>query len=468
MTRSHDAAPGKRPTSWLGAALLNILAVLGVVCIVLVILSFVFNISIMMFKTGSMTPTITAGSIAFVHEIPAQEMKVGDIVTADRGEKVLPVTHRVTSILDADAQSGEVTFEMKGDANEAKDPEPYSAETVRRVMFSIPGIAPAIQKLRNPYALGGITIAASLLVVWAFWPRREDEEDGLAEEAEESRTTAESLARATSQSTMTRSPKHAIALPVAAVLLVAGGGPSGSSDSSPPMSAADRPVASDTSTTAGGRTATSTSAEVRGQYLRMRAVGDEENMLNLSPGTSADWTVDVWADAPDPGTVELEIGTGQLTNAIAGELLVNVRSCAEIVEMDQCPGGAAELIHRIPLSELGAAPDNGRRLLEMPSDEKRRVQVTVTLAQGADAEAVAGQRSGVRLTAIGQGEEVSTGPGDPGNPSAPGEPGPDAPDSPGDLPRTGIEGWLWILLIAGGLIATGSAVVAKTRSRGNS
>ncbi|MDN5655800.1 MAG: signal peptidase I, partial [Kocuria sp.] len=124
--RSHRSrTSGKRsPASWLGGALLNILAALGVVCIVLVILSFVFNVSIMMFRTGSMSPTITAGSIAFVHEIPAEKMEVGDIITADRGEKVLPVTHRVTSILDGDAQSGEVTFEMKGDANEAKDPEP--------------------------------------------------------------------------------------------------------------------------------------------------------------------------------------------------------------------------------------------------------------------------------------------------------------------------------------------------------
>ena len=67
---------------------------------------------------------------------------------------------------------------MKGDANEAKDPEPYTADTVRRVMFSIPGVAPTIQQFRDPFVLGGITIAASLLVVWAFWPRREEDADG--------------------------------------------------------------------------------------------------------------------------------------------------------------------------------------------------------------------------------------------------------------------------------------------------
>src|SRR5690606_4283866 len=127
-------------------------------------------------KTGSMSPTITAGSASLVREIPVEDMEVGDIVTVDRGEKVLPVTHRVTEIRSIDESTGAVTFEMKGDANAEKDPDPYTAETVRTVMFSVPGVAPILQQWRNPFLLGGITIAASLLVVWAFWPRRGEDD----------------------------------------------------------------------------------------------------------------------------------------------------------------------------------------------------------------------------------------------------------------------------------------------------
>lgn len=451
MTRSRERSRRKSPSSWLGAALLNVLAALGVVCIVLVILSFVFNISIMMFKTGSMSPTITAGSIAFVHEIPAEKMEVGDIITADRGEKVLPVTHRVTTILDTDAQSGEVTFEMKGDANEAKDPEPYTAESVRKVLFSIPSIAPIIQQLRNPFALGGITIAASLLVVWAFWPRREEEDDSDNNDLGE--------VNAGAATSVARSPKHAVALPAVAAIVAAGTGMFGPVPQELAAVSITGPVS--TVPSAG----TTTPAEVHGQYLRMRAIGDESEMLNLSPGASADWTVDVWADAPDPGTVELTIGTGRLSESFASQLFVVVKTCSEIVPMGECPGGAAKPVSGVALTDLGPSPGNDRYLLEMPSDEMRRVQVTVTLNNSADAEAVAGHRSGVRLTAIGQGEEVSIGPGDPGDPGEPDAPGSVDPDVPGDLPRTGVEGWLWVLLIAGVLIATGSAVVARTRSR---
>lgn len=79
---------------------------------ILIVLGIVFNISIMMFRTGSMSPTITAGSIAFVKEIPATEISVDDIVTVERGDADLPVTHRVVEILKTN-DSGVVTFTMK-------------------------------------------------------------------------------------------------------------------------------------------------------------------------------------------------------------------------------------------------------------------------------------------------------------------------------------------------------------------
>lgn len=60
---------------------------------------------------------------------------------------------------------------MRGDANDVEDPEPYEVETVRTVLFSVPGLAQVIVAMSNPLVLGGITIAATLLVVWAFWPR---------------------------------------------------------------------------------------------------------------------------------------------------------------------------------------------------------------------------------------------------------------------------------------------------------
>lgn len=165
------AAPQRRLSRAVGGTLLNVAALGGLVCIVLVILAFVFNISLIMFKTGSMSPTIPAGSLAIVQEIAAPDIRVDDVITVDR-EDALPVTHRVTSV----SGTGESrTITMRGDANESEDPAPYTVTEARRVLYSIPGLAKVIVWFSNPWVLGGLTIGAAGLVTWAFWPKRPSE-----------------------------------------------------------------------------------------------------------------------------------------------------------------------------------------------------------------------------------------------------------------------------------------------------
>lgn len=154
----------------LGNALLNVAALGGTVCIVLVILAFFFQITLIMFKTGSMSPTIPAGSLAVVKKIPASGVKVGDVVTTDRAS-ALPVTHRVTSVSPAEGGAAKIT--MRGDANPTDDPLPYEVQTVRIVLWSAPELAYTVNAANNPLVLGGLTVVMAGVVTWAFWPRDE-------------------------------------------------------------------------------------------------------------------------------------------------------------------------------------------------------------------------------------------------------------------------------------------------------
>jgi signal peptidase len=151
--------------------LLWIAAVGGVICIVLVVLALTAQITLIMFRTGSMSPTIPAGSVSVVQRIPASDIAVGDVVTVDRVDE-LPITHRVTSV-ESGAAPDERIITMRGDANAQEDPFPYAVTSVRIVLFSVPGIATVIVGMGNPYVLGALTLAATTLVVWAFWPRAE-------------------------------------------------------------------------------------------------------------------------------------------------------------------------------------------------------------------------------------------------------------------------------------------------------
>ena len=165
-----EAVPATRPTLLrrVGDWTLTALAAAGALCIIAVIAAFAFNITLIMFSTGSMSPAIPAGSAAVVREVPATEISVGDVVTVDR-PNALPITHRVTEILDSSGE--QVTFTMQGDANDQPDPAPYTTDTVRLVLFSVPGLATVISGLQDPVVLGVITVLAAVLVTWAFWPR---------------------------------------------------------------------------------------------------------------------------------------------------------------------------------------------------------------------------------------------------------------------------------------------------------
>ena len=162
------------PTAWRAVPLartilLDLAAAAGAVCIALVVLALVFHVTLIMFRTGSMSPQIPAGSLALVHQIEATDARVDDVVTVDRpGE--LPVTHRVVAV--TAAAGGAATLTLKGDANPAPDPSPYTVQHVRRVIWSAPGLARVVAWFGRPLVMGTLTVGVAALVTWVLWPQR--------------------------------------------------------------------------------------------------------------------------------------------------------------------------------------------------------------------------------------------------------------------------------------------------------
>jgi len=86
--------------------------------------------------SGSMRPEFDTGSIAFVREVPVEEVTVGDIITfrSQFNEDSL-TTHRVVNV----ESNGDLKFITRGDANDVNDPNPVSAgQVVGRVTGSVP------------------------------------------------------------------------------------------------------------------------------------------------------------------------------------------------------------------------------------------------------------------------------------------------------------------------------------------
>lgn len=308
----HGTSPatGRTLRSVAGDVLLTALAVGGVLCIIGVLLALVFNITLIMFKTGSMSPTIPAGSLAVVREIAASDVRVGDITTIDR-PGVLPITHRVIAIAASTGTLREIT--MQGDANAQPDAQPYVVSHVRLVIFSIPNLAYFVSKLANPFVMGGIAVSVAGLVTWAFWPRAE-----LVGGARRTRS-------ARRHRNGDRYPGAAVVLCLALAL-----GPLGLQPSA--VHAADNDTV------------------VQGAFITLTSVIDPNELESLSPGRPTYWQVGIKSTVPDPGTINIALSAvGQL--AMPGGLDVSIQGCATRWIADTCSSGATEWLHRQPLAQ---------------------------------------------------------------------------------------------------------------------
>ena len=157
----------RRRARLLKPVVVTTVGVLGLLVVALALLPLA-GWQVVRLATGSMSPGFPPDSLLLAQRIPAGQVRIGDIVMVQR-PGALPVTHRVVS---ATPHGGLTELVLKGDANPAPDPAPYDVATVMRVAGGVPWGGQVVEAARSPLALGGMTVAASLLVLWAWWPRR--------------------------------------------------------------------------------------------------------------------------------------------------------------------------------------------------------------------------------------------------------------------------------------------------------
>lgn len=120
--------------------------------------------------SDSMSPSIKAGAIVFVNEVPTDQIERGDVITY-RSDSSEPVTHRVVEVT---SEGDQTSFRTKGDANEDADPTPVSPDSViGTVGHHVPLIGYVVSFAGTDLGiLALVIIPASLLIVLEirdFW-----------------------------------------------------------------------------------------------------------------------------------------------------------------------------------------------------------------------------------------------------------------------------------------------------------
>ncbi|QIX26921.1 signal peptidase I [Nocardioides sp. JQ2195] len=210
-----------RWTHWMREGALWSGAVLGALCLVLSGLALALDARPLVFKSGSMSPEIEAGALALAKEVPATELRVGDVVSVETGRNVR-ITHRIVSI---DHTDDGVILHLKGDANPAPDAEAYPVEDAYRVFLDVPWAGHVVNAASTP---GGLLLCGafvSLLLVSAFG-RGQDEDASGKRDAERSGSggnAPDATAGSVGDGTGLRRVSRMIALGTSAAVLLAGG-----------------------------------------------------------------------------------------------------------------------------------------------------------------------------------------------------------------------------------------------------
>lgn len=144
-------------------------ALAGVICLLAAVTAIGFHVRPLIFRSGSMEPAISTGSLALARTVPAAELQLGDVVSVTNAAGTR-ITHRIVSM----NTSGPIpTLLLRGDANTVADAETYPVTEADRVFFSVPGLGYVVAWLSHPYAVftGGVLLGA--LVTLGFLARHD-------------------------------------------------------------------------------------------------------------------------------------------------------------------------------------------------------------------------------------------------------------------------------------------------------
>lgn len=119
--------------------------------------------------SGSMEPTYSPGDLVVVKPTPAEEIRVGEVMTYQlRSGEPIRVTHRVISR--SAGTSGETTFITQGDHNTAPDEAPVrEVQVVGTVWYHIPWLGWINHAISGSTRQWLIPVAAGCLFLYAAW-----------------------------------------------------------------------------------------------------------------------------------------------------------------------------------------------------------------------------------------------------------------------------------------------------------
>lgn len=145
---------------------LTLAALAGVAGVGVTVLAARAEIRPLVVRSGSMAPTVPAGSMVLVQRVDAADLRAGDVVAVGRPDGTR-VMHRILTVaLDSDGVTASLT--LKGDANEDPDPQAVPVVEAEKLIWHVPWVGRSAAWLATApggFALGCLVTGLLTLVV---------------------------------------------------------------------------------------------------------------------------------------------------------------------------------------------------------------------------------------------------------------------------------------------------------------
>lgn len=144
--------------------LLTVGAVLGSLCLLVAITAVLVGAKPLVFKSGSMKPTIPTGALGISVPVEAKSIRTGDVISVENAAGVR-ITHRVVQLAISE-DTASVT--LQGDANLVPDAEPYVLLDADLVIFHAPLLGYAVAALSSSAGVFAGGLFTAYLLYLAF------------------------------------------------------------------------------------------------------------------------------------------------------------------------------------------------------------------------------------------------------------------------------------------------------------
>lgn len=155
----------------------TVLVAIVVVFALLLVGARVVGLQVFNVLSGSMEPNYSVGSLIYVKDVDAFELKKGDVITFMMDEETV-ATHRIVEVVPDENDPDVVRFKTKGDANKIEDGSlVHYKNVIGTPIFKIPKLGYVANYIQNPPGMYIAISAGAILLLLVFLPDLFGKED---------------------------------------------------------------------------------------------------------------------------------------------------------------------------------------------------------------------------------------------------------------------------------------------------